>query len=266
MRNRDLPSKLLLSCLAVLMSTALALPSAAAKAGTTDIPSPLRSVATGWGAVDQETRRRLAQPLGAYSPPVLKGGAYQKETADYVIEQKVEVDLDGDGQPETVVATQNGPERWRKQDLGPEGHVMIFDGKTHALRYKTKLGMEVVSLNVLQEGLPVAGCGPQKAAEPFVFAIGRNRSFSVEIVAYNREQRQYERLLRVGGGGGVEDGFLGWHCLQWGRPLDSLQVYGYLWDQSGFWMDADLGTGLVLVVYAWEPSKRKFSLILPSRG
>ena len=215
--------------------------------------------ATTWGRIGDTTRARLAEPTADYPAAVLRGKAYADETAGYRVEKRIECDLNADGAVEAVIATQNGRERWSR--WGPQGEVMVFDGRTKRLVYRSQLGLEVAELLVLQDGLPGAG--------PVVVALGRagwewgaQAGGTIEIVSWNADRRCYQRLLKVGG---EEGHFLRWYLMQWGFPEDSLHLCGLLYDASSqpVRIDAEIGKGIVVVTYDWVPTQRRFILSSP---
>jgi hypothetical protein len=218
---------------------------------------------TGWGGVSKEMQAALVDPSAAYPPPVRSGGMLSEETKAYAIIMRIEQDLDRDGVPEAIVGTQNDTAEWKRH--GPQGHVLIFDGKTGLLRYKDLLGRDIRDVWVMDRGLPVecvTGDEPP-ASEPFVLAKGGDKTEQVEVIAWDRGSGQYERLFKAGD----EAPFGRWYPACWGFPSASLRLYGLLYDQSVPPAEVEgPGHGITVVAYAWQPDRRRFELVSPAGG
>ncbi len=221
---------------------------------------------TGWGGVSREMRTALVNPSAAYPPPTRAGGTAREETKAYAIITRVEQDLDRDNVPEIIVGTQNDTAEWKRH--GPQGHVLIFDGKTGLLRYKDSVGLEIHDVWVMDRGLPmecVTGNEPA-APEPFVVVKGGSNKEAIEVIAWDEASKQYERLFKAGDA--LSQGsFIRWHLVPWGYPEASLRLYGMLYDESVPWTEVEgPGHGIVVVAYAWRPDRRGFELVSPSGG
>jgi hypothetical protein len=219
---------------------------------------------TGWGGVSKEMQAALVDPSAAYPPPVRSGGTLGEETKPYVIIMRIEQDLDRDGAPEVIVGTQNDTAEWKRH--GPQGHVLIFDGKTGLLRYKDSVGLETHDIWVMDEGLPVkcvTGDEPM-APEPFVVVKGGSNKEAAEVIAWDGVSKQYERLFKAGDT--LSQGsFIRWYPTLWGYPSASLRLYGLLYDESVPYAEVQgPGHGIVVVAYAWQPDRRRFELVSPA--
>jgi hypothetical protein len=211
-------------------------------------------IATGWGKVSKELRRRLQNPIGKYPPPILGGGGIKAETGakGLGVGQRIETELNGDGRPEVILEACNST-----KEEGFQAYLMIFSGKTGKLQYKSYLGCGINELVVLQGDL-------RGKFGPYLIAIGQggfenaDTARTLEIVSWNRESHKYERLLKIGGHEAV---FMRWYFTEAAYPYDYIYAWGLLLDQSKGPIDADFGDGLVSVVYAWDGSH--FHLMLP---